>query len=194
MTTDMKTALDALIAIGEYGTQMFVWIEPVDVTPGVFEYAIPLTPGGGGEFGGDTETYEAPELDLSYVAKIAGPSTLEDITLTSNYTKDRYKRWTEIISRTTARAYLEVFTDGSAFFYTGSAGMPRALSGDVRQIEVTIAPQAIVFIYDINDISEEEYELLKTHIDIPEVYVPGYSLPIDANSLPKQREEFFKGE
>ena len=89
LTEDMRTSFDTEIAIGEYGTQLFWW----NATSQKFEYALPLV--SGGEYGGETETFEAPEMDLDYVPKISGRTTLDDITLTSNYTKDRYKRWTD---------------------------------------------------------------------------------------------------
>jgi hypothetical protein len=44
------------IATGMLGTQLFVW----DKTSKKLVYAVPITDDGGGEYGGDTESFEAP--------------------------------------------------------------------------------------------------------------------------------------
>lgn len=187
MTDEMKTSLDTTIAIGEYGTQLFWW----NSTSQKFEYALPLV--SGGEYGGDTETFEAPEMDLDYVPKISGRTTLDDITLTSNYTKDRHKRWQEILSNTDANDYMEVYSDGSATMYSGTAGRPTIQGGDVRQIEVTIAPTNMIWIYDINSVDEDEYAEIKDMLGLTAEYSSGYKIPFDTTTLPNKREQFFKG-
>ena len=187
LSEDMRASFDANIAIGEYGTQLFWW----NATSQKFEYALPLV--SGGEYGGDTETFEAPEMDLDYVPKISGRTTLDDITLTSNYTKDRYKRWTEIISNTVNNNYIEVFSDGSATLYSGTAGRPTIQGGDVRQIETTIAPTNMIWVYDINDVSEEEYAEIKDMLGLDGEYSATYKIPFDTTTLPNTREQFFKG-
>lgn len=149
LTEAMEKSFDTNIAIGEYGTQLFWW----NPTAKKFEYALPLV--SGGEYGGDTETFEAPELDLDYVPKISGRTTLDDITLTSNYTKDRYKRWLQILSNTSNQAYLEVFSDNSASLYSGTAGRPTIQGGDVRQIETTVAPSNMIWVEDVYKIADE---------------------------------------
>lgn len=187
LSEEMRASFDANIAIGEYGTQLFWW----NATSQKFEYALPLV--SGGEYGGDTETFEAPEMDLDYVPKISGRTTLDDITLTSNYTKDRYKRWTEIISNTVNNNYIEVFSDGSATLYSGTAGRPTIQGGDVRQIETTIAPTNMIWVYDINDVSEEEYAEIKDMLGLDGEYSATYKIPFDTTTLPNKREQFFKG-
>lgn len=187
LSEEMRASFDANIAIGEYGTQLFWW----NATSQKFEYALPLV--SGGEYGGDTETFEAPEMDLDYVPKISGRTTLDDITLTSNYTKDRYKRWTEIISNTVNNNYIEVFSDGSATLYSGTAGRPTIQGGDVRQIETTIAPTNMIWVYDINDVSEEEYAEIKDMLGLTGEYSATYKIPFDTTTLPNKRDQFFKG-
>lgn len=192
-----KSSFDTKIAIGEYGTQLF-WFNPAsgaNPTP-KFEYGLPLV--SGGEYGGDTETVEAPELDLDYVAKIAGRTTLNDITLTSNYTKERYQRWIEILSNTKLRAYLEVFSDDSAVLYAGTAGRPTIQGGDVRQIEVTVAPQNMVWIDDVKQVVDNLQEvndlLTAVAAEAGVTYTgitSGASLPFDEDSIPAKRVQFF---
>ena len=138
-----KDKLNAIVAIGELGTQFF-WFNK---TSKQFEYALPLV--SGGEYGGDTETFEAPEMDDDTVAKISGRTTLSDLTYTSNYTAARYERWTQILDNSTPQVYCEVFSDGSAVISNGTSGMPTIQGGDVRQIEVTVAPQGVVWVDNI---------------------------------------------
>lgn len=187
LTEDMRTSFDTEIAIGEYGTQLFWW----NATSQKFEYALPLV--SGGEYGGETETFEAPEMDLDYVPKISGRTTLDDITLTSNYTKDRYKRWTQILSNTDIQAYIEVFSDGSGSMYSGTSGRPTIQGGDVRQIEVTIAPTNMIWVEDVNSVSEDEYAQIKAMLSLSAEYSSSYKLPFDETTLPDKREQFFKG-
>lgn len=150
LTEDMEKSFDTTIAIGEYGTQLF-WFNPASGSE-KFEYALPLV--SGGEYGGDKETVETPELDLDYVAKISGRTTLNDITLTSNYTKARYTRWLQILNNLDNQVYMEVFSDGSAVVYAGTSGKPTIQGGEVRQIETTIAPSNMVWVNDIKNVTE----------------------------------------
>lgn len=191
-----KSKFDTTIALGEYGTQLF-WFNPKSSdnsqTKPEFEYALPLV--SGGEYGGDTETFEAPELDLDYVAKISGRTSLNDISLTSNYTKERYQRWVEILNNTKLQAYLEVFTDGSAVLYAGTSGRPTIQGGDVRQISVTIAPQNMVWVDDINSLGSgyvaEVNELIKSVLPSDVSFTDltaGQSLPFNATTVPTKRE------
>ena len=180
---------NATVAIGELGTQFFYF----DVTDSKFKYALPLV--SGGEYGGDTETFEAPEMDDDTVAKISGRTTLSDITLTSNYTKARYSRWLEILHNDKPYVYTEVFRDGSAVVFNGTAGMPTLQGGDVRQIEATIAPQNVVWIEDIDnlasqDIVDELNAMFKAQGATANVitYTAGTTkLPFDLTSLPSNR-------
>ena len=191
LTSDMQSAFDTTIAIGEYGTQFFYF----DPTSQKFEYALPLV--SGGEYGGETETFEAPEMDLDYVAKISGRTTLDDITLTSNYTKDRYKRWTQILNNISAQVYLEVYSDGSATMFSGTSGRPTIQGGDVRQIEVTIAPTNMVWVEDVNSVQtdavEEINDMLSTVV-VSELTTPinaNKPLPFDDTTIPAKREQFY---
>lgn len=191
-----KSKFDTTIALGEYGTQFF-WFNPKSSdnsqTKPEFEYALPLV--SGGEYGGDTETFEAPELDLDYVAKISGRTSLNDISLTSNYTKERYQRWVEILNNTKLQAYLEVFTDGSAVLYAGTSGRPTIQGGNARQISVTIAPQNMVWVDDINSLGSdcvaEVNELIKSILPSDVTFTDltaGQSLPFNATTVPTKRE------
>lgn len=199
LTDDMKTSFDTTIAIGEYGTQLFWW-NPAGGTSatGAFEYALPLV--SGGEYGGDTETYEAPELDLDYVAKISGPTTLDDITLTSNYTKDRYARWVQILSNdlNNPSVYMEVYSDGSATLYSGTSGRPTIQGGDVRQIEVTVAPMNMVWVSDITSISGTDNadgvsELDEVNDLLGTTLTANAPLLIDESTLPNKRLWAYQG-
>lgn len=185
-----KASFDTDIAIGELGTQFFFY----NATNGKYEYALPLADGGGGEYGGDTETFDAPEMDLAYTPKISGRTSLNDIELTSNYTKDRYKRWLEILSNTDANAYLEVYSDGSASAYSGTAGMPTITRGNPRTITATIAPENLIWIADINAVTAEEYAELKDMLGLEAEYTDGYAIPFDYESIPNKRVKFFNGE
>ncbi len=192
-----KSNFDTTIAIGEYGTQLF-WFNPSSSSE-KFEYALPLV--SGGEYGGDTETFEAPELDLDYVAKLAGRTTLNDITLTSNYTKERYARWLEILNNVNKQVYMEAFTDGSAVVYAGTSGRPTIQGGDVRQIEVTVAPSNMIWIDDVTNITDEDTieqlnELLDDVVNkyngstsgMDDSISSGDALPIDEDTIPSKRE------
>lgn len=191
LTDDMKSAFDTTIAIGEYGTQFFYF----DPTSQKFEYALPLV--SGGEYGGETETFEAPEMDLDYVAKISGRTTLDDITLTSNYTKDRYSRWVQILNNISAQAYLEVYSDGSATMFSGTSGRPTIQGGDVRQIEVTIAPTNMVWVEDVNSVSADEAteinDMLSAVIgtDLTTPLTASNPIPFDETTVPTKREQFY---
>lgn len=148
LSDEMAASFDTKIAIGEYGTQFF-WFNPNEQK---FEYALPLV--SGGEYGGDTESFDAPELDGKTVFKVGGRTTIDDIPLTSNYTKARYIRWLQIVSSLKPQAYMEVYSDGSASMYAGTAGSPRITGGDVRTIETTIAPSNMVWINDVTNVTE----------------------------------------
>lgn len=201
---DANEAFDTTIAVGEYGTQLF-WFNP-DEDSEKFEYALPLV--SGGEYGGDTETIETPELDLDYVAKISTKTTLNDITLTSNYTKDRYKRWLDILNNLKNQVYMEVFSDGSAVVYSGTSGRPTIQGGDVRQIEVTVAPSNMIWVDDITKIADiddcidqlndmldavvNEFNDITTGLTT-EITENG-ALPIDYDTIPSKRLWAYQGE
>ena len=206
LTDDARKAFDTTIAIGEYGTQLF-WFNP-DSTSEKFEYALPLV--SGGEYGGDTETIETPELDLDYVAKISARTTLNDITLTSNYTKARYTRWLEILNNRKNQVYMEVFSDGSAVVYSGTAGRPTIQGGEVRQIETTIAPSNMVWVNDITKVTEaiEDDGTIDQLNDMLDAVVNEFNditsglttpiaengaLPIDDTTIPSKREWAYQG-
>lgn len=196
----MRDNFDTNIAIGEYGTQLF-WFNPVSESQ-KFEYALPLV--SGGEYGGDTETIEAPEMDLDYVPKISGRTTLSDVTLTSNYTKDRYKRWTQITSSTDLNVYLEVYSDGSATMFAGTSGRPTIQGGDVRQIETTVAPSNMIWVEDVTKVSDDDKTLSQVNALLKSVVVAknseatytdiveGETLPFDTATIPDKRVQFYE--
>ena len=147
------------VAIGDIGTQLFWWNkkhsgEGTTEKPyvGSFEYALPIT--AGAEFGGDTESFEAPETDLDYIPKVSGRKSINDIEYTINFTKVKYARAEAIISNTEVQTYMEVLSDGSAMVFQGTSSMPSLTAGDVRQITLTIIPSYIKFIQDIFNITE----------------------------------------
>lgn len=210
LTEDMENSFDTKIAIGEYGTQLFWWNPNGKVSEdaegnGAFEYALPLV--SGGEYGGDTETFEAPELDLDYVAKISGRTTLSDITLTSNYTKARYTRWLQILSNIKTNVYMEVYSDGSATVFAGTSGRPTIQGGDVRQIEVTVAPENMIWVDDITKVTTPEGTYEDTIGEINSLFkavaadnettftdlTDGSALPIDYSTVPFKRDWAFQG-
>lgn len=182
-----KENFDTDIAVGEYGTQFFHF----NTVSKKFEYALPLV--SGGEYGGDTETFDAKEMDLDYVPQIGGRTTLNKVDLTSNYTKDRYARWNEIIDNKVAQAYIEVYSDNSASVYSGTGGRPTITGGDVRQINVTIAPENLIWVGDINNVTEEEYNELKDMLGIEDVWTSEFKIPFDESSIPNKRIKFFDG-
>lgn len=115
------------IAIGDIGTQFF-WFNKDNTnqaTTGAFEYALPVT--AGAEFGGDRESFEAPETDLDYIPKIGGRSSLNDIEYTVNYTKEKYARIIEITNQTVGQVYMEVFQDGSCAIFKGTSSIHQVM-------------------------------------------------------------------
>lgn len=167
------------IAIGDIGTQVF-WFNQ---TSGKFQYAIPVT--AGAEFGGDTESFDAPETDLDYVPKISGRTTLNDISYTVNYTAEKYKRIVEISSNTELNTYMEVFSDGSATIFKGTSGRPTITSGDVRQITWTVAPQFMLWVENIYELSQNEKDALTDNMYSDD------ALNLDIESIPSYRPDYF---
>lgn len=187
MAEVQKETFDTNIAVGEYGTQFFHF----NAVSKKFEYALPLV--SGGEYGGDTETFDAPEMDLDYVAKISGRTSLNEVKLISNYTKDRHARWLEILNNKEAQSYLEVYADGSASAYSGTAGRPTITGGDVRQINVTIAPENLIWIADVNNVDEETFTQLKDMLGLDASWSANYKIPFDETTIPNKRVQFFEG-
>ena len=169
------------IAIGDIGTQLF-WFNPAE---GVkkFEYALPVT--AGAEFGGDTESFDAPETDLDYVPKIGGRTTINDVSYTINYTKEKYARASAITSNIEAQTYMEVLSDGSAMIFTGTSGMPSITAGDVRQITMTIVPSFILFVPDIYALTASETGKME------EIWYTGTEVNIDTTTIPAVRQEYY---
>lgn len=204
LTEEMEKSFDTTIAIGEYGTQFFYFNpnQGDNATP-KFEYALPLV--SGGEYGGDTETTDTPELDLDFVPKISGRTTLNDVELTSNYTKARYRRWLQVLDQLHEQVYLEVFSDGSGVVFSGTAGKPTITGGDPRTITATIAPTNMVWISDVTSLEEttegvNTLEILKDMLDevvnrendittgMTPVLTAGNPLPFDSDTIPALRE------
>lgn len=123
-----------------------------------FEYAVPVT--AGAEFGGDTESFDAPETDLDYTPRVAGRPSLSDISYTSNYTAEKYRRIQEISSNIEESIYMEVLQDASAMIFKGTSGFPTLTSGDVRQINWTVIPSFVKLIADIRELDDEDIAIL----------------------------------
>ena len=168
--TDLANTFNEVIASGTLGTQLF-WFEerpsktemvagtPVTTT-GKLVYAVPLTDEGGGEYGGDIESYEAPEADLARIPKIAGRQSLEDVTYTSNYTPARFKRWKEILHSTEPHTFVEVYEDLSAHIVRGSGQFTKR-AGNPSTIEATIVPENMAWVENILAITEDEWTAMK---------------------------------
>lgn len=184
--TELAKAFNRLVAIGDLGTQFF-WLNRESKH---FEYALPVV--SGAEFGGDTETIDAPESDSAKVAKVSGRTTLNDITYNSNYTADRYERVLNILDTTDSQTYMEVFSDGSAMMFGGTAGIPTISGEDRKNIEFTIAPQAEQWIKNVfsltaNDVANLQPMMVdNTGADIE--ITAGESLPFDVDTIPTGRE------
>lgn len=184
------------VAIGDIGTQLF-WFNPKSVTSSgtvaSFEYALPIT--AGAEFGGDTESFEAPETDLDYIPKVGGRKSFNDISYTVNFTADKYARAEAIIDNTNAQTYMEVLSDGSAMVFQGVSSMPTLTAGDVRQITITIIPSFVKFIKNIFALTEDEADKL-TSLKLSDGTAEGAvefakngEIPINSASIPTAREE-----
>lgn len=153
---------------------------------GKFVYGTPVT--AGAEFGGDTESFEAPETDLDFIPKIGGRSTLNDISYTVNYTANKYMRIKQISDNTDKNIYMEVLSDGSAIIFEGTSGMPTITAGDVRQITWTIVPSLVVFVDNIADMSDS----IKTRLtSINADLVSGNAVNIDVSTIPTIRQDYF---
>lgn len=174
------------VAIGDIGTQLFHFNEDAE-TPS-FEYAVPVT--AGAEFGGDTESFEAPETDLDYVPKVMGRKSLNDISYTINYTSEKYKAVRDISDRTKAHTYMEVFSDNSAMIFRGTANEPTITAGDVRQLTFTIIPSYMKWISDIYNLDTEDLKTLDSTWFTPAGEGTTASLNIDVTSIPDARKGY----
>lgn len=168
--------------VGDLGTQLFHF----DTSAGSFKYALPVT--AGAEFGGDTESFEAPETDLDYVRKIGGRRTNNDISYTSNYTKVNYKKADDITDPVKDNTYMEVLRDGSAMIFKGTCAMPSITGGDVRQIGMTIIPSYIKWVSDISNLTEDDIKTLDS------AWYTGKAINIDKESIPEERQKYFVSE
>ena len=168
------------VAIGDIGTQLFHF----NSTSGKFEYLVPVT--AGAEFGGDTESFEAPETDLDYVPKVMGRKSLNDVEYTINYTSDKYAVLRDIAKtgRVTAHTYMEVFSDNSAMIFRGTANDPSITSGDVRQMTYTIIPSYMKWISDIYNLDTEDL------LTLEEDWYTGTAIKLDTDSIPDARKGY----
>lgn len=166
------------VAIGDIGTQLFHF----DEDDSKFKYAVPVT--AGAEFGGDTESFEAPETDLDYIPKVMGRKSLNDISYTINYTKEKYKAVRDIIDGTIAHTYMEVFSDDSAMIFRGTANEPTITAGDVRQMTVTIIPSYMKWVSDIRNLDTEDLKTLETG------WYTDTAINIDTTSIPDARKGY----
>ena len=186
------------IAIGDIGTQLF-WF---NTERKVFEYAVPVT--AGAEFGGDTESFDAPETDLDYIPKVGGRTTINDISYTINYTAEKYRRVEEVTNNIDDRIYMEVLQDGSAMLFKGTSGLPTVTAGDVRQINMTIIPSFLRLIAKIDNLVEKDIDNLDALNDgttskglfynDASTSTDGKAIPahirIDVDSIPKVRKGY----
>lgn len=168
------------VAIGDIGTQLFHF----NTTSKKFEYLVPVT--AGAEFGGDTESFDAPETDLDYVPKVMGRKTLNDISYTINYTAEKYATLRDIAEtgRVVPHLYMEVFSDNSAMLYRGTANNPTITAGDVRQMTYAIIPSYMKWISDIYNLTEED--LLTLEAD----WYTEKALNLDVSTIPDQRKGY----
>lgn len=150
-----------------------------------FEYAVPVT--AGAEFGGDTESFDAPETDLDYIPKIGGRTSINDISYTINYTKDKYQRLLDISNNTEMNIYMEVFSDGSGAIFQGTSGMPTITAGDVRQITWTVIASALVVVSDIFALTEKDVDRLGV---IDGEIEADNKIKIDATTIPTARQDY----
>ena len=171
------------VAIGDIGTQLF-WYNK---TTSKFEYALPVT--AGAEFGGDTESFEAPETDLDYIPKVAGRKSINDIEYTVNFTKVKYARAEAISSNTEVQTYMEVLSDGSAMVFQGTSSMPTITSGDVRQITLTIVPSYLKFVQDVFKLDEKEAAALNG-LNLGLTFASGEAIAIDETTIPSVRADY----
>ena len=170
------------VAIGDIGTQLFEF----DEKQKEFKYAVPVT--AGAEFGGDTESFDAPETDLDYVPRVMGRKTLNDISYTINYTKEKYMVLRNLSGdRVTAHTYMEVFSDNSAMIFRGTANEPTITAGDVRQLTYTVIPSFMKWISNIYDLDDEDQKSLDENWFTPAREGTKASLKIDATSVPDSR-------
>lgn len=182
------------IAVGDLGTQLFHFDDEI----GKFKYALPVT--AGAEFGGDTESYEAPETDLDYVPKVGGRRSINDIAYTINYTKDKYAQANKITDPVDEHTYMEVMKDGSAMIFKGTCAMPSITAGDVRQISMTIIPSHIKWVSNIYDLQPDDIDsvveklLEKVTITVDKSTKEVKRVKIDISSIPTSRQKYFVSE
>lgn len=176
----------AKVAVGDIGTQLFCYNKEKDK----FEYALPVT--AGAEFGGDTESFEAPETDSDVVSKLVGRTTPNDVQYTINYTATKYERVLALSDNINTKTYMEVLSDGSAMIFDGTSGTPTITAGDVRQITWTIAPSAMAFVSDIYDLTDNDIGRLSKIVNT--VYTApstgAKTINIDTTTIPTARQDY----
>ena len=156
-------------------------------TVGRFEYALPVT--AGAEFGGDAESFDAPETDLDYTPKIGGRRSDNDISYTINYTSEKYQRILDISDMTETNYYMEVQADGSAFVFGGTSVSPTKTAGDVTQLNWTIVPSVVVWVDDIDGMNAK-CEANVTSINA-EMVNSDHQIAVDTDSIPTIRQEYY---
>lgn len=208
-TTTWAISGSSNVTLSEYGITVVGTVASNDTftitynKTGAFEYALPVT--AGAEFGGDTESFDAPETDLDYIPKVGGRTSLNDIPYTINYTKEKYARASKIISNVIGQVYIEILQDGSCALFKGTSGLPSITAGDVRQITLSITPDYLLVIQDIHNLTADERAkvdalvkelkvLYKTE-DIALYEEVGdetktYPLIIDTSSIPSARTKY----
>ena len=105
---------------------------------------------------------------------------------------------------------MEVFSDGSAVVYSGTAGRPTIQGGEVRQIETTVAPSNMIWVNDITNVTEaitgdKTIEQLNDILDavvneaqskttgLVTSIASGDALPMDYTTVPAKRDWAYQG-
>lgn len=166
--------------ISDIGTQLFV------LEDAIMNYAFPVQ--AGGVFGGDTETYDAPETDLNYVPKISGRTSLDDVEYTINYSIDRYAR-VEKFTDSLDHYYAEIFKDGSGVVYKGTSGRATINNDNPKTITHKIAPSFMEWIKNVNDLGITLANKLKAE-NAALVDATGNKLNLNAASVPAARASY----
>lgn len=165
-------------AITDIGTQLFV------LEGTIMNYAFPVQ--AGGVFGGDTESYDAPDTDLNYIPKVSGRTSLNDVEYTINYSTERYAR-VQTFADSKDHIYAEIFNDGSGVVFKGTSGRPTINNDNPKTITHAVAPSFMQWVKNINELSKDEQEELKS---VSASLVSGTKLNVNPNSVPVSRAKY----
>ena len=172
-------------AITDIGTQLFV------LEGTIMNYAFPVQ--AGGVFGGDTESYDAPDTDLNYIPKVSGRTSLNDVEYTINYSNERYAR-VQTFADSKDHIYAEIFNDGSGVVFKGTSGRPTINNDNPKTITHSVAPSFMQWVQNINALSEDEATEIKS-VNASLVTGAGkdgdpFKLNVNPNSVPATRAKY----